>query len=270
MMSMKKRLVAAIVSAGFVGGSAANVAPRVRAFQQFPQPPGDGRISGSSSAVPGGLTQSPQAAAASYRIQVGDRIEAKFFHSPHLNESMRVRPDGCVSPQLIGEIQAAGQTVLDLEETLRQKYATLLRRPTVTVTVHEFAPPRLYVAGEVRTPGVIELKGPMTTLQSILSAGGFTPDAKAETVALLRYTEKGPAFVQLNLKPPFRSNRLQDVPVAPFDVIYVPKTRIASVADFFGRYVSNIVPLYRNLGLAAWWDLNNSQQVQVRSEKPFQ
>jgi protein involved in polysaccharide export with SLBB domain len=194
-----------------------------------------------------------------YRLQIGDRMELKFFYMRDLNESVRVRPDGKISLQLVGEVQAAGRTIPELETVLHDQYAPTLMRPDVALVLQDFAPPRVYVGGEVRTPGIIELHGPMTTLQSIMSAGGFTPDAKAETVIVLRYTgEKPPEFVPLNLKASLKTQQIEDIAMQPFDVVYVPKTRIASVADFFNRYVSNIVPLYRNMGLSFWFDLNGN------------
>ncbi|HKY23370.1 MAG TPA: polysaccharide biosynthesis/export family protein [Vicinamibacterales bacterium] len=219
---------------------------------------------GTSSGTTSPAQPADSAAPEGYRLQVGDRIEAKFFYSPQLNETMRVRPDGHVSPLLIPEVQAAGLTVPQLQEVLIQRYSKILRRPEITVTVHEFSPPRIYVAGEVRAPGIVEIRGPLTTLQSIMSAGGFTRDAKSEHVALLRYRDQGgPEFIQVNLKPPFRPDRISDIAVKPFDIVYVPRTRIATVADFFERYVGNIVPLYRNLGLTGWYDLNPTEEIQV-------
>ena len=228
--------------------------------------------------VPGPATQAQAAAAAAepaaaaaeaappsapaeldYRLQVGDKLETRFFHVPQLNEAMRVRPDGKISLQLIGEVQAAGLTVPELEVLLKGRYARLLRRPEVSINLQEFSPPRVYVGGEVMRPGTLELRGQVTTIQSIMGAGGFTPDAETGNVVVLRYGNSGqPKFIQLNLTPPFSADGQQDLPLQPFDVVYVPKTAIAGVADFFSRYVNNIIPLYRNLGVSVLYNLNHT------------
>lgn len=253
-----------VVLVGLVVGSGVVSARQASTQQPEPVPNAATRVATVPATVSGPDRAEPEAAPAGYRLQVGDRIEAKFFYSPQLNEVMRVRPDGRISPQLLAETQAAGLTIPQLEAVLREQYSHILRRPVVTVTVHEFSPPRVYVAGEVRAPGIIELRGPLTTLQSIMSAGGFTPDARAQQVAVLRYRDDGPPeFLQLDLKPPFSPDRVQDIELQPFDIVYVPKTRIATVAEFFGRYIGSIIPLYRNLGLTAYYDLNRQDTIQV-------
>jgi len=45
------------------------------------------------------------------------------------------------------------------------------------------------------------------------------------------------------------------------DVVFVPQSRIASVADFFTRYVNNIVPLWRNLGFSMIYYTNSARVV---------
>ena len=238
--------------------SLAALLPAVFATAAAAQPPA------SPSPMPQAVSDSQpgQGTVPPYRLQVSDRMELKFFYAPQLNETVKVRPDGRLSLQLIGEIQAAGRTVADFEGELEQRYGSSLQKPDVAVVMQDFAPPRVYVGGEVRSPGTIELRGPMTTFQSIMNAGGFTHDAKPETVVVLRYQDSAnPTFIRLDLKPTSKKRTLADIEIQPFDVIYVPRSRIATVADFFGRYIGNIVPLYRNMGINAWYDLNGNNIV---------
>ena len=98
-------------------------------------------------------------------------------------------------------------------------------------------------------------------LQAIARAGFFTPDAQTGQVVILRYKgPQGPEFITLDAGAMIDASRAtsaenplhaqQDVVLEPMDVVYVAPTRIATVADFFSRYVNNIIPLWRNLGFS--------------------
>jgi len=186
-----------------------------------------------------------------YLLQPGDTFEVKLFYCPELNDSVIVRPDGKISLQLIGEVQAAGMRPTDLEAELRARYAKVLRDPVVAVVVKQYQAQHVFVAGEVRTPGEMVLQDHMTALQAIGRAGFFTADAETRSVAVLRYRgASGPEFYMLDMKAMLDGapGAGADVMLQPLDVVFVPQTQIASVADFFSRYVDRIVPLWRNMG----------------------
>ena len=199
-----------------------------------------------------------------YLMQSGDTFDVKLFYSPELNESVVVRPDGKISLQLVGEVQAAGNSPSDLERELRARYAKVLREPAVTVVVKQFSAQRVFVAGEVRTPGEVPLQDEMTALQAVSRAGFFTRDAETRNVVVLRYKgASGPEFILLDLKAMMdgQPGAKGDTLLQPMDVVFVPQTQIAGVADFFGRYVGNIIPLWRNLGFSMIYYTNKARVV---------
>jgi protein involved in polysaccharide export with SLBB domain len=59
-------------------------------------------------------------------LWAGDTIAVKFFYNEELNDQVTIRPDGKISLQLIGEIQAAGLTPSQLETLLRHEYSKVL------------------------------------------------------------------------------------------------------------------------------------------------
>lgn len=76
-----------------------------------------------------------------YRIQVGDQIDIKFFFNPELNEQVKVRPDGRIALQLVGEIMTAGLTAEELKAVLIKEYERELKNPEVAVLVRSFSAP---------------------------------------------------------------------------------------------------------------------------------
>jgi len=179
-----------------------------------------------------------------YRIQVGDRLEIKFFYSPELNEQVIVRPDGRISLQLIPEIEVASLTLATLAKQLTERYAADLNQPQVTIIVREFGLQRVFVDGEVGAPGVVPLAGQMTALQAIAQAGGMKETARSTDVLVIRRGQANtPVAIRVDLKKAREGGDLaQDISLAPLDIIYVPRSRIANVNLFVEQYIRKVLP----------------------------
>ncbi len=181
-----------------------------------------------------------------YRVQVGDILDVRLMLNPELNEEVAVRPDGHISTTVVPDELAYGRTIPELTAALRNDYSRDLRNPRITVEVKSFAPTRIYVGGEVNNPGEFINVGPTLTLsQAIARAGGHKLSADTHDVFIIR---RGPNDV-----PEFLATRYSavihgddptaDVRLAPYDVVYVPKTGVAEVYKFFNQYVQQFVPV---------------------------
>jgi len=63
-----------------------------------------------------------------HRIQPGDIVAIKFAHNPELNVDVPVRQDGKISLPLIGELPAAGMTLVELRSAVSQQYRGFVDR----------------------------------------------------------------------------------------------------------------------------------------------
>jgi polysaccharide biosynthesis/export protein len=182
-----------------------------------------------------------------YRIQVGDVLAVRLMLNPELNEEVTVRPDGRISTTVARDELAYGRTIPELAAALTHDYSTDLRNPRLTVVVKSFAPTRIYVGGEVALPGEFITVGPTLTLsQAIARAGGLKIATSDENKVFI--IRRGPNDV-----PQFFSVRFQDlmwgknptadVRLAPFDVVYVPRSGIAEVYKFVDQYLLQFVPV---------------------------
>jgi polysaccharide biosynthesis/export protein len=183
---------------------------------------------------------------APYRMQVGDVLGVRFMLNPELNEEVTVRPDGHISTALVTDELAYGRTVPDLTASLRRQYAKELKTPHVSVEVKSFAPTRVYVGGEVNNPGEFVTVGPTLTLsQAVSRAGGLKMDGDEVKVFIIR---RGPNDVPEFFSTSYRNvitgrTAEADVRLAPYDVVYVPKTGVGEVYRFFNQYVQQFVPV---------------------------
>jgi protein involved in polysaccharide export with SLBB domain len=179
-----------------------------------------------------------------YRIQVGDVLEVRLLLNPELNEEVTVRPDGHISTTAVPDALAYGQTPAALADSLRRVYSKDLQNPRVSVVVRSFAPTRVYVGGEVNTPGEFITVGPSLSLsQAVARAGGTRLSSDDTSVFIIR---RGPGD-----KPQFLSTKWKavrqgrdpdaDIRLAPYDVVYVPKLGIAEVYQFYNQYLGQFV-----------------------------
>jgi protein involved in polysaccharide export with SLBB domain len=181
-------------------------------------------------------------AALSYRLGAGDVLDLRFPYHTDFNETVTIRPDGRLSLVMIGEVRAEGRTPVELAAVINERYEKVVRRPEVSVVVREFTPQKAYVGGEVVAPGVIDLRGRVTSLQAVLRTGGLKSSAKLDGVLLVRYSDDNIAAVRkVNLKRVLEG-REEDAVLQPFDVLYVPTSRIGSVGRFVEQYVNSVIP----------------------------
>ena len=119
-----------------------------------------------------------------YAIGIGDVVEISVWKSPELGVTVPVRPDGRISVPLLGDIQAAGLTPLALKGTLKDGFQEFVTAPEVSVVIKEINSRKVFVTGEVASPGAYDLQ-PRTKLMHVLAlAGGLTPYAKKRAVIL--------------------------------------------------------------------------------------
>lgn len=176
-----------------------------------------------------------------YEFQAGDVFEVKFFEYPEFDQSVTVRPDGKISLPLVEDLLVVGITPSALDEIITEKYSQKIREPEVTIVLREFAAQRVYIGGEVSNPGVMQLTGRMTLLQSILNAGGYKRSAKLRSVLLIRKKNNSPELYTVDVDE-ILNKGTDDILLQPHDIVFVPKTFIAKAGDFVDQYINDIIP----------------------------
>jgi polysaccharide export outer membrane protein len=107
-----------------------------------------------------------------------------------------VSAEGFIQVPFLGAVKAAGLTEDELRIRLNEQLQPLFKRPQVTVSVQSYRSGRIYVDGEVRTPGQQVINDvPMTLPEAISRAGGLTNAADRSAVVITR----GVSSVRVNL-----------------------------------------------------------------------
>jgi len=158
-----------------------------------------------------------------YRLHAGDSITVSVWKELDLQRKVMIRPDGRFSFPLAGEVPAAGRTPDDVRLDIESKLKKYIPEAVVTVIVEDFSGNRIYVIGQVNKPGMFIMNPQLTVLQALSLAGGSTPFAKLDNIAILR----GTGASQKSL--PFRYNQVvdgkslqQNIALESGDVVVVP------------------------------------------------
>jgi len=178
-----------------------------------------------------------------YYLQPGDAINVAFYLNPKLNENVVIRPDGRISLQLIDEVEVAGLTPQQLENLLNKRYKPFLKKPMASVKIKSFGGQKVYVGGQVNSPGIINLRGSTNVVQAIFEAGGLRTDANMSDVLIIsRGANNIPAARKVNLKKAFKGKLSEgEIRLKPYDMVYVPKSLIVKANEFI-YHVYNFIP----------------------------
>ena len=173
-----------------------------------------------------------------YRIQPDDILELSFRYTPEFDQEISVQPDGFVQLKgLQNDLKVQGLTVPEVIEALKRAYVDVLHDPVISVVLRDFEKPYFVAGGQVGKPGKYDLRGETSATQAIAIAGGFVDFAKNKQVLLFRrYSDDTVEVKVLNLKDVLKNkDPREDVMLQPGDMLYVPKTFMASIDRFLPR-----------------------------------
>lgn len=178
-----------------------------------------------------------------YRFYPGDELEVTLPSAPELSKAVTVQPDGRISLPLIGSVMAADRTLEEVHDSLVRAYSGQLRRPEVDLTP-KAAPLKVYVGGEVKTPGVLDLVGDGDALRAIIQAGDFLNSSDRKKVIILRRGPDGRGMIRtVNLHKGLTRGDADLVPLRRFDIVYVPKSGVANASLFVQQYFRDLSPI---------------------------
>ena len=123
-----------------------------------------------------------------YRIGPLDVLTITVFQEKDLSlEEVPVDASGNIIFPLIGQIKVASSSSAEVSDLISKKLSErFLVNPQVSVLVKTSASQKVTVDGQVTEPGVYELQGTTTLLQSIAKAKGPSPIAKLDEVIIFR------------------------------------------------------------------------------------
>jgi len=159
-----------------------------------------------------------------YVIGVEDKLGVVFWREQDksLTTDVVVRPDGKISVPMLNDIPAVGLTPEQLAAAVQQAASKYIRDAAATVIVREIHSRKIFVIGEVSSPGAVDLGGGMNVLQALAAAGGFLETAKKGDVTVVRKVNDREQRFKFNYKEVVQGKKIeQNIRLLPGDTILV-------------------------------------------------
>ncbi len=134
-----------------------------------------------------------------------------------------IAQDGTINIPLVGVVRIAGLTAREAADLLSREYGRYIKNAHVTVEVLN---KRVYVLGEVKQPGrvnIIEDTGNL--LEALSSTGGLTDFAARNKIQIIRGTQSNPIVKTVDLTK-VSSLGYGNLILHPNDIIYVQPNKL--------------------------------------------
>lgn len=154
-----------------------------------------------------------------------------------------IEKDGKVYLPVVGALPAAGLTVVEFRERLREAIARFVQRPEVAVNIMRFESQKFYVLGQVGRPGPLPVDGDTTLLEALSVAGGVAPTGNVEAAYVLR----GGKLLPISLADMLlRGDVSRNIYMRHGDVVYVPDNADQKIFVLGEVMKPGVVPIARN------------------------
>ncbi len=135
-----------------------------------------------------------------YRLGAGDQLRITVYNEAELTGQYVVGSQGTIAYPLVGELRAAGLTVPEFTQALREALLEFIRQPNVSVEVANYRP--FFILGEVQRPGTYPYSADLTVLTGVAPAGGFTYRANRGRVFIRHANEQEERSYPLTIATP--------------------------------------------------------------------
>lgn len=158
-----------------------------------------------------------------YTINPGDLLEISVWKEPDMQRQVLVRPDGAFSFPLSGDIMAEGRTVDAIRQELTAQLASYIPNLVVTVMVAEARGNKIFVFGQVKTPGEFIVNPRVDVIQALSIAGGVTPFAQVNDIKILRRQNAQQRIIEFRYSDIVKGEKLeQNILLEVGDIVLVP------------------------------------------------
>lgn len=172
----------------------------------------------------------------SYILQPPDEIEIHSLKIPEIHlQSQKIRPDGKVTFEGLGEVHAAGKTPKQLVDDLRQKalmlYALTGENP-IDVRIVVYKSKLYYVLGQVYFEGPKICTGRDTVLTALAAARPTVLAWKTRIQVIRPSADKNikPKILELDYDRMIaQGDTSQNILLEEGDIVYVPPTILAAI-----------------------------------------
>jgi polysaccharide biosynthesis/export protein len=164
-----------------------------------------------------------------YRLGSPDKLKITVIPDPVIEREVIVRPDGKISIDLIGDVNAAGRTNDEVAADIQSQISRYKRDAHVTVALAEALSDEITVLGEVFRPSTFPLSRQTRLVEAIGTVGGATTFAAKGRLRLIRTQEGQTKVFKVDLGNIQKGDLATNYVLQGGDLIYVPPGIMATI-----------------------------------------
>lgn len=158
-----------------------------------------------------------------YTVKPGDTLAISVWKEPELQGPVLVTPDGAFAFPLVGQVDARGKTVTDLQKIISERLRQYISDPVVTVAIQDVKGNKVYVIGQVNKPGEFIVNPRVDVMQALSMAGGTTPFASLGNIIILRRSGTQQEALRFDYTDLVKGRNLQqNIELRAGDIVVVP------------------------------------------------
>jgi len=185
----------------------------------------------------------PSADLGHYTVGAPDQLVVTILPDPIVTETVIVRPDGRITIQLIGEVEASGRTPDQIAAEIEERIGRYKRGARVTVAVGHAESSAVTVLGEVRNPGRFALTKLTRVTEALGFVGGPTNFAKTSGIVVVRSHPSGTEIRPVDFSAIRQGDLTTNVALQGGDIIWVPPTLLARIGYVIQQILFPFQPL---------------------------
>jgi len=171
----------------------------------------------------------PSRAERPYLVGPPDDLLITIRPEPAIVRQVVVQPDGKISVDMVGEVQAGGRTMTEISNDIAKRISPYIRSPQVTVSLVASKSIAITILGHVQRPATFPLQRETRVSEAIGLVAGPTELGAASRIRVVRQTAGKPQVYRVNLDAIRAGDLSSNIQLEAGDVIYVPPTVSASI-----------------------------------------
>ena len=179
-----------------------------------------------------------------YRLMKYDTINIMAIGFPNGIgiDDVTVGVDGMARLPYTGNIKLVGLTLDEARDLIHARLSEYFKLPELNVYMKSYGPRKIYVMGNVNSPGVKNMGvDSMNVYAAIASAGGVDNKGRSKHIQLIRQIDGVLYYREINLDAFVKKHDLsQNIELEDGDIIYVPD----SGKIIFGQDIAPYISVY--------------------------
>ena len=155
-----------------------------------------------------------------YILGVGDSMVIQMMGTANERYNLEIARDGTIFIESLGVISVAGLSMKQAVEMIEQRVVNELFGSTVSINLGKLKAMNIFLAGEIKNPGMYSVSSLTSVTQALYQAGGITELGSIRNIQVLRSGEKINTFDAYDLL--IKGDSTNDIRLKSGDVVLIP------------------------------------------------